>query len=310
MPDKFLTLPDVAKLDAGSGYPVIDQTLGAAKELEVLPASTIIGASMELTVLTTLPVVGFRHANEGSARKKAEWATKTFQTAIIAEQVAVDIIGVLKASRDQARTLLAQSKPLMKATLKHIAKQLWYGTGNDVKGYPGLTLQYSADADHEVDATGVSALSSVWFVEAGDEHLELLFGNDATVTMSDDWKEETVLDASGKPFEAATNWINGRPGFRLANKHAAVRLKNIGTANGKTLTDALMGQAYQKCVELEMNPTHIFMTPRSAEQLRASRTTYSPTGAPAPRPSEYNGIPIVETQNLSNAEELIVYSAS
>jgi len=310
MPQGFLTTLDVAKLDAGAGYPVIDQTIGNAPELEIFAADTIAGATMELTVLTALPTVGFRGANEGSSRKKAEWATKVYQTGILEEQVAIDIVGVLAGSKDQGRTLISHSKPFMKATLKHIAKQLWYGTGNDVKGFPGMTMQYSADTDHEVDATGTTALTSVWFVEEGPENLELLYGNGASITMSDDWKEETVHDANGKPFRAATNWINGRPGLRLANKHAAVRIKNVGTANGKTLTDALMGQALQKCIELEMNVTSIWMTPRSCEQLRSSRTTYSPTGQPAPRPTEFQGIPIKETTNLSNAEETINYQNS
>jgi hypothetical protein len=310
MPQGFLTLLDVAKLDAGVGYPVIDQTIGNARELEIFPADTIDGATMELTVLTALPTVGFRSANEGSSRKKAEYATKIFQTGILEEQVAIDIVGVLAGSKDQARTLEAHSKPFMKAALKHIAKQIWYGTGNDVKGFPGMTLQYAADTDHEVDATGSSALSSVWFVEVGPENLEVLFGNGQSISMSEDWKEETVTDANDKVFRAATNWIKGRPGLRLANKHSAVRIKNVGTANGKTLTDALMGQALQKCIELEMNPTHVFMTPRSNEQLRNSRTTYSPTGQPAPRPTEFQGIPIVETTNLSNSEETITYPNS
>ena len=150
MPAGFPTLLDIAKLDKGAGYPVIDETIGKAPELATFPADTIAGASMELTVLTTLPTVGFRTANSGAPRQKADFATKIFQTAVIEQQVAVDINGVLKASKDQARTLENESKPFMKAVMKWIAKQIWYGTGNDVKGFPGLTLQYSADAQHEV----------------------------------------------------------------------------------------------------------------------------------------------------------------
>lgn len=309
MPQGFLTLLDIAKLDKGSGYPVIDECIGRSRELELFPAATIDGATMELTVLTELPAVGFRTANSGSPRKKPEFATKIFQTAVIEEQVAVDIMGVLKASKDQARTLESQSKPFMKAVLKHIGKQIWYGTGNDVKGFPGLTLQYSPDSEHEVDATGSANLTSIWFLELGPENLETLFGNNASITMFDEWKEETVLDADNNPFLAATNWINGRPGVRLANKHAAVRIKNVGIANGKTATDALLGKGLQACRELEMEPTHIFMTPRSCEQIRSSRTATSPTGAPAPRPTDYEGISIIETNNLSNNEGAIVYPA-
>jgi hypothetical protein len=301
----FPTLSDIAKLDAGSGYPVIDETIHRSRELELFPAATIDGTSMELSVLTTLPTINFRGANQGNARVKAEWATKLFQTAILEQQIAIDVNGVLKSSKDQARTLIAHSKPFMGATIKKIGQSIWYGTSYDTQSFPGMTSQYSADSAHEITASGSTALSSIWFLCLGEENLEVLFGNGASILMQDDWVKETAYDSNNNPFYAAVNWISARPGLRLANKHAAIRISHVGTAAGSTATDLLLGQGLQLARQLDIDPTHIFLTPRSVEQIRASRTSYNPKGIPATRPTDFEGIPLVETNNLSNAEETL-----
>ena len=58
------TLLDIAKLDAGIGYPLIEEAVKMAPELTVVPADTMTGTTMELTVRTGLPSVRFRNAND------------------------------------------------------------------------------------------------------------------------------------------------------------------------------------------------------------------------------------------------------
>jgi hypothetical protein len=153
-----------------------------------------------------------------------------------------------------------------------------------------------------VDATGTANKSSVWFLEVGPEMVEFLFGRGKTITMGEEWDVETVLDSNNKEFQAYTNWLNGRVGARLANKHAAVRIKNLGTAAGKKLTDALMFSALEKCDELGMTPNVIFGRPRSFYQLQESRTATTKDGRPAPLPRDWEGIPIVPTINITTSE--------
>lgn len=311
MANQYPTLLDVAKNDKGSGYPVIDETVQRYPELQVFPADTISGLAMELEVLTSLPGgSSFRNANEGTERTVPTFENRLFQAQLISRQVGVDI-GVVRQSKDQARFLLNRSKPQMEKAMVDIAKQTWYGqTGADgasalladAKGFPGLIEQYQADSYHEVDATGSSDKSSIWLLELGPENLEYLFGEDQTLTMSDDWKEETLYDSNNRPYQGLVNWINGRVGLRLANKHRAIRIKNIGTANGKTLTDTLMFEALRKAEELNMVPNAIFGTPRSFYQLRSSRTPTNEKGKPVSRLTDWEGIPIHYTTNISNNE--------
>lgn len=302
----LLTLLDIAKLNGGVGFNIIEENVLLAPELRVIPMETIAGTEMKLTVRTDLPTVGFRQLNKGTPRSKSKYEERIFQCADISHQVAVDKALVDK-TLDKGRLLENHMSGAVEAAFRHVAKQWYYGVSNDAKGFPGLIAQMLADADHEVDATGAAAKSSVWFARIGRETLQFIGGNGSTITMAEEWKEETVYDSDNNPFQALVNWLNGAIGARLANKHSVVRIKNIGTANGKTLTDALMYQAYEKfTTNLGAEPTHIFMTPRSQEQLRASRTNTGSNekGTPPTLPSDWNGIPIVKSSAISNNEAI------
>ena len=64
-----------------------------------------------------------------------------------------------------------------------------------------------------------------------------------------------------------------------------------------------MQDAKQKCTdELGMRPTHIFMTGRSQRQLRDLSVT--PENPNPPLPTMFEGIPIIQTHSLSNAETI------
>lgn len=301
MPTGDYNLLDLAKLDAGVGYSVIDETIEQAREMERIPAETILGSSMELSVLKTLPTAAFRNANEGTARSKAAFENKIFQTHIIDHQVAVDK-QIVDGAKDPARLLNTHARAAMKSILKHASSQFWYGDGNDAKGFPGMIAQHDTSSTHNSDVTGTTNKSSVWMLQVGAENLHFIFGNDQTIMMSEDWKEETVYDDNNNPYQAYTNWITGRIGCRLANKNAAVRIKNIGTGAGKKLTDSFLYAGLQLCEELGMQPNLIVGNPRSFYQLRDSRTATNSDGRPAPLPRDWEGIPLLSTINITTSE--------
>lgn len=297
------TLLDLARLDAGVGYPIIDEAIKSAPELRTVPAATILGTTMELTVRTGLPTVAFRDANQGVARSKSNYETRTFQTHILDHQIAVDE-QIVAGAKDKGRLLENHSIGVMEAAMQYVGSQFYYGTGHDAKGFPGLLAQYAADNDHTVDAQGSTNKTSVWLLKLGPESLEFLFGNGETIGFNDTWELETVYDDDGNPYKAWTNWMTGRIGMRLANRNCAVRIKNVEEAgsNKKALNDALLYAAYEKFTDFGMEPTHIFMNGRSREQLRGSRTAVNPTGTPVPLPTEWEGIPIIRSASIANSE--------
>ena len=85
------------------------------------------------------------------------------------------------------------------------------------------------------------------------------------------------------------------------NKNSAVRVKNIGTANGTTFNDDRAFEALAK-FPVGVTPDVCFMSRRTLEQLRKSRTNVtSPTGVPT-LPDSVAGIPIVITDSIVNTE--------
>lgn len=299
---RYMTLLEIKKLNDGVGFDLVEENVLLCPELRIIPAEVIAGTEMKLTVRTDLPTVGFRNLNEGMARSKSGYEPRIFSCADLSGQIAIDL-GVYRKALDPLRLQQSEASGFMEAAFRHVAKQFWYGTTNDAKGFPGLIAQMLAA--NEIDATGTSAKSSVYFVRVARETCQFLFGNGTTIDLQPEWKEETVLDANSNPFQAMTNWLNGAVGARLANKNSVVRIKNIGTAAGKTLTDAHMFSAYEKfTTALGAEPTHIFMTPRSREQLRASRTATNGEGKPAALPVDWNGIPIIASSAISNAETI------
>lgn len=301
MPIGYPTLLDVAKLDAGEGYDVINEVISSSKELEIFPAETIVGATMELSVRTKNPEVGFRNANQGSPRSKAEFKNKVFQCMPIEQQVAIDYEGVLKAAKEPGKLQMEEVSSHMEAILSHISKQIWYGTGNDDKGFPGMIAQHSTSAEHNFDAGGTTNKTSIWYLDLGPGKISTLYGNEESITTRE-WDFETALDAKSNPFLAFATWIAGRVGMRLANKNKAVRIKSVSTEADKGATDDLLAEGLSLAEELNMQPTHIFMNPRSRKQLRDSRSAFHPTGQPVPFPSDYEGIPIISTINISKNE--------
>lgn len=300
-----LTLVDVAKSDVGIGTPIIDETIAATPEFSLYPVDVITGDTVSLSVQVGNPSIKFRIANNGTDSVKGDFVSRMFQTGIIDEHIDVDINGVLNASRDPSRLLMSHSGAALKGAMKAMAFQNYYGgtamSGDDAAP-PGLIAQASADADHTVDATGTTGKTSVWIVELGLYSLDHIYGNNSTISFGDDWIETVSTGVNGKPLRVLQNWMSARWAPRLANKNAAVRIKNVSAETGKTLTDALLAEGMQKAKDLGMNPNAIFMTSRSHSQWRASRTTYSPTGEVAPLPTNFDGVPVYSSNNISNSE--------
>jgi hypothetical protein len=155
-----------------------------------------------------------------------------------------------------------------------------------------------------VDAGGSTAKTSVWFLATGVNKVCWLVGNDGggAPAMLDTWRDVDLTDSNSRVFPGLRNYIKARPGLRVANKNCVVRIKNIGTDTGKGMTDALAFSALKLMNDLGVEPTAILMNARSREQMRGARTATNATGAPAPLPRDFEGIPIHVTNAIGNAE--------
>jgi hypothetical protein len=191
-----------------------------------------------------------------------------------------------------------------------LGKQFYYGRTTtfataDAKGYPGLVD--SVDSSLLIDATGNTANtgSSVFAVRWGAQDVRWVFGNNAPFQLPDP-RIQLVADAadSTKFFTAyIQNWVLWG-GVQVKSKFSVGQIKNLTAQVGKGLTDALLGTLLSK-YPVGKGPNCFFATKRSIEQLRASRTATNPTGAPAPTPTDFEGIPIIPTDNILNTEAIV-----
>jgi hypothetical protein len=191
---------------------------------------------------------------------------------------------------------------------KMAEKQILYGTTaslGQTDGFTGLlqaTTVATIAGGAVLSAGGSAARTSVLLVKFGASDIELIVGNDGVLEIGDDF-EQLVADGTGKLFPAICRNQEGMLSVKAGAKYSMVRIANVGTAANTTVTDALIYDAMELFPEDQ--PDLIIMNKRSVGQLRKSRTATTVKGTPAPYPTEVEGIPILVTPNLSNAEAAV-----
>lgn len=318
-------LLQIAKLNMGDGGAgIIEEASQMHPEIsgidpwrgETIPGvadtRTVKGLTFNTLVRNTVPKGGsFRGINQGvsavsSGFENRIYGTKTFDKRFECDKAAAD-----RYEDGWAAYLAIEASGIMEGGIQDLGKQFYYGTHatlGDEEGFPGL-LQ-SVDANMVIDAGGTTADtgSSVWFVRWGVQDIRHVIGQDGMFEMGD-VREETLLDKDD-PSKKYTGYVQNLlfyPGLQVGHKYSCLRIKKLTEDAGKGLTDALLGKGLSKYVSnRKRRPTCIFATPRSIEQLRASRTATNATGAEAPTPTSYEGIPIIPTDGITNTEPLSV----
>jgi hypothetical protein len=265
---------------------------------------TIKGRTYKTLIRTGLPTAGFRDANQGVAASKSTHQNKNVETFILNARWEADK-AVADSHEDGPQAYIAmEAEAVTAAAFMALAKQFYYGraNGGHAKGHPGLID--SVDPSMVVDATGTTAStgSSVWGVKWGAKFVQWVLGENGSLETGD-VREESVPDEAGNRFTAYVQELLGYPGLQVLNKFAIGRIRNLTADANKGLTDKLMGSLVAK-YPAGYVPDCFFLSRRSLEQLRASRTATNATGAEAPTPTEYEGIPLIPTDSIVDTESL------
>jgi hypothetical protein len=297
------TLLDVMKAKGADAAGLIDEAAKATPEITVVAGRPIKGVDYTTLVRTSNPRPAFRNANEGTATVKGEYVNRRYEAMVIEPRWQCDK-AVADASPDGAEMFIArEAKSVLAGTFEQLASQFYYGTANDAKGFPGLasivTDEMTVDAGGTTAATG----SSVWALSLSDEDVQWLLGGDAEMNLTP-VREETLYDGSSKPYRGYVQDMLLRVGLKVGNLKALGRIVNLTADSGKGLTDDAIYDLLA-LFPVGKQPTHLFMSRRSRKQLQSSRTKTSLTGAPAPMPTEVDGIPIVPTESIVDTEALI-----
>jgi hypothetical protein len=302
------TLLDIAVFNGADGRPVIEEAMKAHPELLLGAAATIKGQSYKTLVRTALGNVAgsFRDANEGVAAHTHTFENRVVATYILNPRFEVDKAVADRFERGAGTYMAINALGTLEGEMQALAKQFYYGAAlGNAKGFPGLLQAYDV-ATMEVDAGGTTANtgSSVWLVRFGELDVQWVWGEGGKLDFSE-VRTETLIDPadSTKRLDGYVQTMLAYPGLQVASKFSVVRIKKLTADAGKGLTDDLIYQALEK-FPAGKTPDVILASRRSLRQLRGSRTATTPTGTPAPLPTEVGGIPLRVTEALLDTEAL------
>lgn len=298
----MVKLNDVSVRDMGVSDIFNDAPL--LRAMHSIPASH--GTDHKFLKEAGAPAVGFRAANAGIEWKVDSDTLVTLNLKILDASFGIDRALVDSAARGAGAIMERKAARHLRAAFSHGEKQLLYGDGgvdaNDSGGYQGLADTLNDTADAMVIATnGTTARTSVFAIRSTSDESGacVVVGNDGQIAISEYYPCD-ILDGSGNHFPGYHQPIMGHMGFQFGSAKSAARLGNIGS-DGTGLTDDLLSDLFG-LFPASHRPTHFVMNTRSLMQLQKSRTTYSPTGAEAPLPTDWNGVQFVVTDSIGIAE--------
>ena len=268
------------------------------------------GTLHKYTKETGAPVVGFRAANAGRGALDSSIDTLvTVTLQILDASFMLDQALAGAYQKGGAAGLVArEARRHLRAAFFHAEKQIINGVGNDASGFVGMKAATTIDALADtmvINAGGDTAdsCSSVYLLRSTPE------GNDVSVIVGQGGQLEIgettqtpALDGSGYSYPGLWTPIHAYLGLQVGSAQSIGRICNLDFDH--TLTDDMIFQAISKFPS-GRQPTHIAMNRNSLEKLRDSRTATNATGAPAPRPTDVEGIPIVVTDAILNTEAVV-----
>jgi len=309
MAHEFLTLADLVKVnDRNLADRDITDLLQDAPLMRALAADVASnGTTHKYLKETGAPVVGFRSPNTGRDNSKSADTEVSIDLKILDGSFAVDKALADAYHMGPEAYVAREAVRSLRACFFAAERQFVNGTGAAADGFVGLADALDADHEMVVDAEGDSegTASSVYLIRT---HADL---NDAVAITGRDGQldiGETVTqrlaDGDGKTYSGYYTPIEGWLGLQIGGLRSVGRIINLTAQSGKTLTDALIYQAFSRFPASRM-PNLIVMNRRSREQLRASRTATNVTGAPAPIPTDVDGVEILTTDAIGSDESIL-----
>jgi len=317
MPASYNTLAGLVQFnDKNLADLNVTDLLDDAPLLKVLfaqPASN--GTLHKYLKQTTASSAAFRAALTGVAKTASADTLVTDTLAILDGSFETDVAlaDAYKGGRDA--WLQLELVRTMRQVFAHVEKQIFYGAASpgDTSGFAALrdNAQLDALADAMVfNAAGanVATQTSCYLLRSGKDDVSFILGNDGKIVVED---EPTVIKCySTAELAASTSYpalyvpVTGYCGFQIGGAYSAARIANI-ECNTLTSVTALTDDHIYAALSLfpaGRQPNMIVMNRTALRLLRQSRTATNATGAPAPRPTEVEGIPIVVTDGLTSTE--------
>ena len=280
----------------------ISDLLRDAPVLAAMPAVEASNGTLhKYNKLTAEPAVGFRSLNDGRDHDHTVRTTVTETLQILDASFDMD------AAIYNAEVASAEARSHLQSAFAKAERQIFYGTSSngDSSGFNGLfnsaDLNGLAD-DMVIDGGGssVGAQSSVYLLRATPDATGIcsVFGNNGNIDIGGAY--QSMIEGTSGRYDAWVVPIVSYMALQLGSKYSAARIANVESA----LDDDKIYQALS-LFPASLQPTHICMNRSALKLLRESRTATNATGAPAPRPSEVEGIPIIVSDQIVQTEAVV-----
>ncbi len=317
MADKFLTMLDMTKLSGNDqAVGIIDEVNTVAPELATFLGRPISGLTYTASKRVALPHSGdsaFRKVNEGSDIGSSTYEQILAQCFFLDGQLQVDEALVMQGiaeGREMPDILATEAAATMQQKFIQVGDQFYRGKDADSTGFVGLKSLYDT-TNCEVDATGTpGSASSAYLVFNDIQGVHFIFGANAGLDIGDWQRQQVTAPTGGKKQMAYVNNARGWLGLAFGHSRSVVRIKNLTTATGKGLTDALVAEALSKMPIFMRQPGKLKLCINSTAQLQLQKSRSVVSGAKvdsnagsfAPTPTESLNIPIVLTDSLPTNE--------
>jgi hypothetical protein len=301
MADDYMALADLTIINDNNVADIdVRDLFDRAPLMAALNAVTASNGTVHKYFKTTgAPVVGFRDYNDGREHDSTVRTAVTIDLKVFDCSFTVDTAVARSYKGGEEALIRLEAIEALRAGFFKLEQQVLNGT--EAAGFDGLADIYNTGAEC-INAGGSTACSSVYLIRSGLNDVSIVAGNSGQLTIGESVLQR-VPGATGH-FMAYVTEIMALYGLQIGSQaKSAIRICNLN-ATDKTLTDDLLYDA-MAAFESGSPPTHIVMNRRSAQQLRKSRTATNATGAPAPVPVELEGIPIVISDAIGNAETAV-----
>jgi len=280
----------------------ISDLLRDAPVLAAMPAVEASNGTLhKYNKLTTEPTVGFRSLNDG---RDHDYTVRTTVT---------ETLQILDASFDMDAAIYnpelaaMEGRSHLQSAFAKAERQIFYGTSanGDSAGFNGFynSADLNALADEMVISAGGSSAgvqSSVYLIRATPDATGVcsVFGNNGDISIGGAY--QSMIEGTNGRYDAWVVPIVAYMALQLGSKFSAARIANVETA----LDDDKIYEALS-LFPASLQPTHICMNRTALKLLRASRTSTNATGAPAPRPTEVEGILIIVSDQIVQTEAVV-----
>lgn len=276
--------------------------------LHAIPASN--GTVHKYVKETGAPVVGFRSVNDGREHDVSEDTLVTAILEILDATFKVDKSLADIYHKGAEAYLDREAMRHLRAAFFAYESQLLNGTvEGDTDGFDGFanaSTLLNKDSAMVVDATGSTANtgSSLWAIRTSADESDVcaVMGQDGKIQIADTETIEVAGDTGTYP--AYYTPISGWTGLQMGSAYSVGRICNLTAQTDKGLTDDLVYELLSKFPS-DRQPNLLVGSRRSREQLRKSRTATNATGAPAPIPTEVEGIPLLTSESVGITDAIL-----